>query len=131
MKVTETTNHMDGEKTVRKYSIPFQKGLSKVCFILTPEHDEPISVHIIQSGWSDNGPMFHILVEYGDIMETNYDFGNLNYVCDKWPEFQEIWNAKVFQDIVVSSEDFRTMTNDSELGNQSRKQAMTKANYSN
>ncbi len=33
------------------------------------EKDEPLAVHILRSGWS-NPQLYHVLVEFGDRMET-------------------------------------------------------------
>lgn len=108
------------ENLANKYSIPFEKGLSKICFTMVPLSDDPLSVYVIQSGWSDNGPLFHILTEYGDCMTTDYEFGNLNQVCEKHPEFKKIWESQVFQDVVITADTFLSVPNDADLGKQCR-----------
>jgi len=115
MNVTETHNHQDGSTSTREIHIPFVKGRSHVAFSLVPETDEPLAIFIIQAGWTDCGPTFHILTEYGDSMQTEYDFRNLSQVYEKYPEFQSIWESRV-QDGIVSSEDFISYPNDMELG---------------
>jgi len=115
MNVTETTNHQDGSKSTREIHIPFQKGRSHAAFSLVPETGDPISVIIVRAGWTDGGPTFHILTEYGDMMQTDYDLCTLNQVYEKYPEFQSVWESS-FQDIIVSKEDILTNPNDQELG---------------
>ena len=115
MKVTETHNHQDGSKSTREIHIPFQKGVSHIAFSLVPETDEPLAVFIIQAGWMDGGPTFHILTEYGDMMDTDYDFRTLSQVYERWPEFQSVWESRI-KDTIISAEDIDNYPNDMELG---------------
>jgi hypothetical protein len=115
MIITETHNHQDGSKSTREIQIPFQKGKSRVAFSLVPETDEPIAIFVLQAGWIDGGPTFHILTEYGDMMQTDVEYCTLSQAYEKYPEFQPIWESS-FQDTVVSVEDLLTNPNDQELG---------------
>jgi hypothetical protein len=124
MKVTETTQNQDGSTTVREVHIPFRKGISQISRTLVPENsDEPISVHIIESGWKDNGPMYHILVEYGDYMQTDYQFGNFQFICEMFPEFRKIIED-TFVDVIITSEEIHNTPNAGELGALVRKKSI-------
>jgi hypothetical protein len=124
MKVTETSQNPDGTTTTHEFNIPFRKGISQISHTLVPESEEPMSVHIMKSGWSDNGPLYHILVEYGDFMQTDYKFGNFEYVCEMFPEFREISKAK-FKDVIITSEEIHHISNENELGKLVRSKSLS------
>ena len=63
----------------------------------------------------DGGPTFHILTEYGDMMDTDYDFRTLSQVYERWPEFQSVWESRI-KDTIISAEDIDNYPNDMELG---------------
>jgi len=128
MKVKETYNNQDGTTTSREIQIPLEKGRSVVCHTLVPTTEEPIGIKIIEAGWYDGGPTFHIITEYGDFYQSDYDFGNLNYVLEKYPEFKSIWEEK-FPDVVVSSKELINIPNDQELGKWARKQTVQTETY--
>lgn len=128
MKVTETFNNQDGNTETREIQIPLEKGRSSICHTLVPTIDEPIGIKIIEAGWYDGGPTFHIITEYGDFYQSDYDFGNLNYVLQKYPEFKEIWEES-FPDVVVSREELLSKPNDQELGKWVRKQTLQTGTY--
>ena len=99
-----------------------------VCYNLVPTTEDPISIKIVEAGWYDGGPTFHIITEYGDFYQSDYDFGNLDYVLGKYPEFKEIWEEK-FPDVVVSSKELINTPNDQELGKWTRKQTIQTETY--
>jgi hypothetical protein len=120
MKYKEIHHSQDGQETTQEFHLDFEKGRSQVCYSLVPTVDEPVGVKIIESGWRDGGPLFHILVEYGDFMETDYLFGNMNFVCEKFPQFREIYETKQ-PDVVISGQEIQDMRNDAELGHWTRR----------
>jgi len=129
MKAIETYNHQDGSKSTREIHIPFQKGVSHIAFSLVPETDEPLAVFIIQAGWMDGGPTFHILTEYGDMMDTDYEFRTLSQVYERWPEFQSVWESKQ-PDVVVSGITIIKTPNDQELGKKIRETCVASIKHS-
>ena len=77
------------------------------------EKDEPLCIHILRSGWS-NPQLYHVLVEFGDRMETTYH-------TLEAPQIQEMFNIDVnksFENtpIVFRKEVIHKIGNDMELG---------------
>ncbi len=122
MKATETYQNQDGSTYTRQINIPLEQGRGQVCHTLVPTTDEPIAVKIVEAGWYDGGPTFHIITEYGDFHQSDYDYGNLAYVLQKYPEFKETWE-ELYPAVLVSTAELRKFSNDQELGNWTRKQS--------
>ena len=119
MKYTELNkNSIDGTQ-IKEFKIDFEKTLSNLCYTMVPIGDEPISMHIIEAGWYDNGPTFHIITEYGDIAESTYEYGNMQFVTHKVPAFKGVWESKQ-PDVVVSGIAIIKTPNDQELGKKIR-----------
>ncbi len=115
MKVTTKTTQQDGTVVTDTRVIPFSRGISQPTITLVPDEDEPICVHIIRAGWHDGGPTFHVLVEYGDFMQTDYMYCRMDEVVDKFPDFERIY--KEFNpDTVITHSELTNMPNDNELG---------------
>jgi hypothetical protein len=85
------------------------KTFTQFCTNVTIK-DEPIQIHIIKSGWS-KPQMFHVLVEFGDIEQTDYHFMTKEQIKERWDlEFNEV----DFVNIIKES------PNDMELGKKIR-----------
>ena len=125
MEVTETINNQE-----ELDNIPFKKGRSQIAYNFFPDTDDAISVKIIESGWGGSSPLFHILIEHGDIMETEYEFGDMQYILAKWPGVKKVWHD-FCPDVIVSSQELTQLPNDQELGNWTRKQSIIKHNQTN
>lgn len=96
MKIKETQRKKDGTVISREISIPLKKGRSSICHTLVPTTDEPIVIKIVEAGWYDGGPTFHLITEYGDYMTSDYSFETLEQLTKKYPEFIEIWEDAIW-----------------------------------
>ena len=79
-------------------------------FYINGTTDEPMQFHIIKSGWG-NPQMFHVLIEFGDMEQTDYHFMSKEQIKESFDiEFTEI-------DFVEIVKEF---PNDTELGEKIR-----------
>ena len=77
------------------------------------EKDEPLCIHILRSGWS-NPQLYHVLVEFGDRMETTYhtlEAGQISEMFDI-----DVDKSFVNTPIVFRKDSIRKLGNDMELG---------------
>ena len=64
--------------------------LANLFYINATINDEPIQMHIIKSGWG-NPEMFHVLVEFGDMEQTDYHFMSREQIKERFDiEFNEV-----------------------------------------
>lgn len=68
---------------------------------------EPIGIHIIKSGWR-NPTMYHVLIEFGDMEQTDYHFLSNEQIEEKFAI--QLGEDLDFSEIVKSN------PNDMELG---------------
>jgi hypothetical protein len=112
MKYTETFQE-NGETVTREVQIPLNAGRSQVCYNFVPaDTDEPINVKIVQAGWYDGGPTFHVLTEYGDYMHTDYEYLTLAQLYNKHPEFKPVFESDYHDVIFTSREILQTNISD-------------------
>jgi hypothetical protein len=77
---------------------------------------DPIGIKIIPSGWTDPR-MYHVLVEWGDREETDYHFLDASQIKEQMDiEISE----DDFVSYIVTKDEVRELSNDSELGNHIR-----------
>jgi hypothetical protein len=77
------------------------------------EKEEPLAIHIIKSGWS-KPQLYHVLVEFGDMMETTYHTLEAEQIAEKFG----INIEDSFKDlpVVFRKSILRQKPNDSDLG---------------
>jgi len=65
------------------------KTFTQFCTNVTIK-DEPIQMHIVKSGWG-KPQMYHVLVEFGDMEQTDYHFMSKEQIKERWElEFDEV-----------------------------------------
>jgi hypothetical protein len=61
------------DKPVR-IPLEFIEGPGEIARTLHHVQDEPISIKMIESGWNYGYPTYHVIIEYGDMEQTDYHF---------------------------------------------------------
>ena len=75
MKYTETIQKQDGSMVTSQMTIPLEKRASRVQLkMLSPDNEEPITVYYFETGWNYGYPTYHVIIEYGDMEQTDYLF---------------------------------------------------------
>jgi len=69
-----TSTRQDGNQEIKPISIPFKKIECRTKLNLLTFEDEPIAVYYFPTGWEYGYPTYHVIVEYGDIDQTDYLF---------------------------------------------------------
>jgi hypothetical protein len=65
------------------------KTFTQFCTNVTIK-DEPFQMHIVKSGWG-KPQMYHVLVEFGDMEQTDYHFMSKEQIKKRWGlEFDEV-----------------------------------------
>jgi len=119
MKITETTQGKGGERIEREFHLELRKGLPRVCHLLIPD-EEPFAVKIIRSGWTD---MYHVIHEWGDTGNSDYEMIHISELLQRFPEYQETLD-ELFPDVIVTTEEFLEHSNDRDLGSSIRKKSI-------
>jgi hypothetical protein len=65
------STRQDGNQEIKPISIPFKKTECRTKLNLLTFEDEPIAVYYFQTGWDYGYPTYHVIVEYGDIDQTD------------------------------------------------------------
>lgn len=116
-----TAKDSNGNLTIMH--LGFEPGRSKIAHSFTPLTDEPICVYYFESGWQFGYPTFHVIVEYGDMEDSSYDFMTLPEICKRFcvtPE--EVMKPNEIQSFLVEPHHIIDYSNDQELGAYIRKQ---------
>lgn len=94
------------------FPINMKEGSPQPC-ITYYEVEEPLCIQILKSGWS-NPQLYHVLVEFGDRMETTYHTLESNQIQDMFGINVE----ESFTDVVtiLKRTDILQSPNDSDLG---------------
>lgn len=75
MKAVETTRRQDESSDTTQLTIPLKKENSRVKLnMLAPENEEPFAVYYFETGWNYGYPTYHVIIEYGDMEQTDYLF---------------------------------------------------------
>jgi len=80
MKITE--KRANGDTT--HIPLDFVRSADRQAIMLHPVQDEPISVTLVKSGWNHGYPTYHVITEYGDMEQTDYEFMSLDRVCNRF-----------------------------------------------
>ncbi len=80
MKITEI--HANGETT--NISLDFVRTADRQAIVLHPVQEEPIAVFLVKSGWNHGYPTYHVIIEYGDMENSDYEFMSLDRVCNRF-----------------------------------------------
>ena len=79
-------------KITEKYSsgntiqipLEFVRSTDRQAISLHPKQEEPIAVFLIKSGWNHGYPTYHVITEYGDMEQSDYEFMSLDRVCNRF-----------------------------------------------
>jgi hypothetical protein len=84
MKYTNIQIDSDGRKVQTEHRIQWTPAETdkKLKFLGTGE--EPMAVYYFPSGWNYGYPTYHVLIEFGDIGETDYMFLSENEFLEKF-----------------------------------------------
>jgi hypothetical protein len=83
------------------------------------EKDEPIWLHILESGWG-KPQLYHVIVEHGDIMRVDNHLLDSPQILEKFGIDVEM--SYINKPIVLRRKQVIQIGNDQELGNTIRKQ---------
>jgi len=100
--------------------IVFERGKGIIANSLSPTIDEPLAVYYFRSGWQYGHPTYHVITEYGDMEQTDYQHMSEEELCKRFGITPEILNEKT--DIKVTQETLKDYPNDQDLGRLIRKQ---------
>lgn len=78
MKVTETSSNGD----IKTVILDLAECKADVVQVYSPSN-EPLAFRIIKSGWS-KPQKYHVLIEYGDREQTDYDFLDAEQIKEKY-----------------------------------------------
>ncbi len=118
MKITETYSRGESFST----SIPFGRGKDKTVAVLVPITDEPIQVFLIKSGWTSGIPTYHVIIEYGDLEQTDYKFMTAPQIASHFGvDINLVYETHSF---TVTPEYVQSIPNDGELGKKVRQETI-------
>jgi len=83
MKITE--KYSSGK--VVQIPLDFVRSADRQVISLHPKQEEPkdpIVVYLIKSGWNHGYPTYHVITEYGDMEQSDYEFMSLDRVCNRF-----------------------------------------------
>jgi hypothetical protein len=109
----------DHEGNITAWPLDLERGRGVIAKSLTPVSEEPISVYYFPGGWNYGFPTFHVIIEYGDMEQTDYKFMSLSEMSKMFGVSEE----EIMKDYayIVSKEDIKNYPNDQELGKFTRK----------
>lgn len=79
MKIKEI--YKDGEN---HYKLEFKEITSKGTRIFYPLTEDPICIKIIPSGWDYGYSTYHVIIEYGDMENSDYHFLSSDQIKEKY-----------------------------------------------
>lgn len=103
---------MENDSNVQRFSIDLIEGIA-VPAITFYERDEPLCIYVIKTGWS-KPQLYHVLIEFGDMMETTYHTLEASQILEKFGV--NIENSYKNTPLVIRKETLNKIPNDSELG---------------
>ena len=80
MKITEKYSTGD----VIQIPLEFVRSTDRQVISLRPKQEEPIAVYLVKSGWNHGYPTYHVITEYGDMEQSDYEFMSLDRVCNRF-----------------------------------------------
>ena len=104
-----------------KMTTPFTEGLGEKARSLYAENEEPISVRFLKSGWNYGYPTYHVIIEYGDMEQTDYLFMSSYQIKESFGF--DILTEQPVHSVLVSRETILNLPNDTQLGVEVRKQS--------
>lgn len=91
MQVTEITHKQDGEILTEHKMISLRKATPRIQVkMLAPPDDEPFAVfepfavYYFESGWNYGYPTYHVIIEWGDVEQTDNLFLSRQQFIDKF-----------------------------------------------
>lgn len=114
MKVTETNSNGD----IKTVILDLPECKADIVRVYAPS-DEPLAFRIIKSGWS-KPQRYHVLIEYGDYGQTDYDFLDAEQLKEKYGI--DITEKTDQSSIIVTTKEIIETPNDGDLGKNIRKQ---------
>ena len=101
--------------------ISFAEGRSVKARTLYPETEDPISVTFVKSNWVVNPATYHVIIEYGDMDQTDYEYLDTEQIKVKFGF--DITQEPVPHAVLMNREEIINTPNDQELGKKVRTQA--------
>lgn len=115
MKITGT----DSQGNSTTWPLGLERGRDRLLTSLAPQVDEPISIYYFEGGWNHGYPTFHVIIEYGDMEQTDYKFLSLDEMVKLFGVSPE--EIMTNSSVVITKEDFFNAPNDQDLGKAARK----------
>lgn len=85
MKGKNTTRHQEDSAIVAPFKIQMKKvNPRRPLRMLTLMPDEAIAVYYFESGWSYPNPTYQVIVEFGDMEQSDYFFLTARQFLDKF-----------------------------------------------
>jgi len=104
----------DSEGNILTIPLDFERGAGKIAQALVPTVDEPICVYYFPGGWQYGYPTFHVIIEYGDMEQSDYKFLSLEEMCKLFGVSEETIMSK--RSILVDQTIIKDNPNDGDLG---------------
>jgi hypothetical protein len=104
-----------------KMTASFSEGVGEKARSLYAENEEPIGVRFLKSGWNYGYPTYHVIIEYGDMEQTDYLFMSADQIKESF-DF-DITTEQLVHSVLVSRETILNLPNDAQLGIEVRKQS--------
>lgn len=111
---------MENQKSMEITEPPFKRISGTIANLLVPTDDDPIAVYYFRSNWQYGYPMYHVIIEYGDMEQTEYQHMSEEEMCKRFKVTPEILNENL--DVKVNQENIKEFPNDQDLGRSIRKQ---------
>jgi len=103
---------MENNSNGQRFSLDLIEGVATPALSFY-ERDEPLCIHVLKSGWS-NPQLYHVLVEFGDRMETTYHAMEANQILEMFSINVE--NSYRNTPYVIRKDAVNKLPNDNELG---------------
>jgi hypothetical protein len=109
---------MEANKTI---PYAFKEGRGVRARTLYDLNDEPICVYFIKTGWQVSPATYHVIIEWGDMEQTDYLYLDTNQILEKFGF--DITTEEVPHSVLTYRQDIIDLPNDQQLGHLVRTQA--------
>jgi hypothetical protein len=79
MRIKEIYKDLENE-----YKLEFRETASIGARFFSPVTEDPICIKIIPSGWDYGYPTYHVIIEYGDMDNSDYHFLSSDQIKEKY-----------------------------------------------
>ena len=108
----------ESENNITTWPTGLERGTGKIAKSLSPEIDEPVAVYYFPGGWNYGHPTFHVIIEYGDMEQSDYKFMSLEEMAKTF----NVAEDEIMRDYehIVNTQDVKDYPNDQDFGKKIR-----------